>query len=332
MYELAIIIPAYKDAYLDKTLLSLASQTVRDFTVYVGDDNSPYDLESICDKYKSLFPLCYHRFTENIGGKDLVKQWERCVSLKEEEKWIWLFSDDDIAEAHCVESFFSALKTTNGQYDVYRFDTITIDQHDGLIAESEYSPVWEDAMSLAYNILLSRRGNTMPDQIFQDRAYREWGGFVNFYFAQAADWATTINFAYKKGLYTIKGPRIQWRLSGSNVSSQASAQKSKMIYGHLQFIDWINKRFTAADEQSYGITRAQIREASLVNLRYIIESHYHGIPYNGFLKIVRKVDQIYQLGWAASFRLCLGINYRLALYNLKVGLKPWFVKARLIDP
>ena len=330
MHELAIIIPAYKEGYLNKTLLSLAAQTNKNFTVYVGDDNSPHDLKAICDKYTGSLSLHYHRFAENTGGKDLVKQWERCVSLKKEEEWTWLFSDDDIAEEGCVEAFFAALKRTEEHYDVYRFNTITIDQHDALIAESEYSPEQENAMCLAYHILLSRRGNTMPDQIFRSAAYREWGGFVNFYFAQAADWATTINFAYKRGLFTIGGPRIKWRLSGKNVSSQASAQKSKMIYGHLQFIDWINRRFTAQDELSNGVTRKQIREASLINLQYIIRSHYRGIPYNGFLKVVRKVARIYGIGWAASFRLCMNINYKLALYNVKITLKPWLIKARLM--
>ena len=206
MHKLAIVIPAYKAEYLDKTLLSLCAQTARNFTVYVGDDNSPHGLKPVCDKYSGSLSLHYHRFAENTGGKDLVKQWERCVSLKREEEWIWLFSDDDIAEERCVETFFEALQHTKAYYDVYRFNTITIDQSGDLIAESERSPEWENAMGLAYNILLSRRGNTMPDQIFRAAAYRQWGGFVNFYFAQAADWATTINFAYRKGLYHGPGP------------------------------------------------------------------------------------------------------------------------------
>ena len=43
--KLAIIIPAYKAAYLDRTLDSLSQQTDKEFSIYIGDDNSPYDLE-----------------------------------------------------------------------------------------------------------------------------------------------------------------------------------------------------------------------------------------------------------------------------------------------
>lgn len=45
MKKLAIIIPAYKPRFLRETLDSIAKQNNHDFTVYIGDDASPYQLD-----------------------------------------------------------------------------------------------------------------------------------------------------------------------------------------------------------------------------------------------------------------------------------------------
>ena len=39
--EIAIIIPAFKAFYLEQTLQSFVNQTNKNFTIYIGDDNSP---------------------------------------------------------------------------------------------------------------------------------------------------------------------------------------------------------------------------------------------------------------------------------------------------
>ena len=65
MKKLAIIIPAYKPRFLQETLDSIAKQNNHEFTVYIGDDASPYPLETIVDRYKNKFDIIYHRFEQN---------------------------------------------------------------------------------------------------------------------------------------------------------------------------------------------------------------------------------------------------------------------------
>lgn len=96
--NLAIVIPAYKSTFLAAALDSIAVQTCQDFTLYIGDDNRPNHLGAIVDRYRDRINLVYHRFDTNLGGKDLVAQWERCIDMSQGEEWIWLFSDDDVME------------------------------------------------------------------------------------------------------------------------------------------------------------------------------------------------------------------------------------------
>lgn len=101
--KLAIVIPAYKGRFLKETLDSIAVQAHKDeFVLYIGDDASPERLDKIVESYQNKVNLVYHRFSENMGGKDLVAHWERCIQLSA-EPFIWLFSDDDLMPADGVE-------------------------------------------------------------------------------------------------------------------------------------------------------------------------------------------------------------------------------------
>ena len=55
--KLAIIIPAYKACFFREVLDSIVRQSNRDFTVYIGDDASPDDLESIVSDYKDKLDI-----------------------------------------------------------------------------------------------------------------------------------------------------------------------------------------------------------------------------------------------------------------------------------
>lgn len=111
--RLAIVIPAYKSEFFYVALESIAKQSCKDFTLYIGDDASPDDLKTIADKFTGKINIVYHRFHENTGLKDLAKQWEQCVGLSEDEDFIWLFSDDDLMPADGVELFYRAIEKGN---------------------------------------------------------------------------------------------------------------------------------------------------------------------------------------------------------------------------
>src|SRR5665647_1577360 len=93
---LAIVIPCYHIKFFDKTLESLSNQTDKRFTVYIGDDNSPNNPEELILKFASGLTLKYVKFEENWGSHSLVKQFERCIDLLQDEQWIMILGDDDV--------------------------------------------------------------------------------------------------------------------------------------------------------------------------------------------------------------------------------------------
>ena len=132
-YKVAIIIPAIKRKFLRKTLRSIFLQSIDNFHIYIGDDASQEDLQSII----SDFPqdkITYRKFKTNLGSYDLISHWKRCIAMSNNEPWIWLFSDDDIMSSNCIEQFIALANKKKS--DFYRFQTRKIDENDNIVFES----------------------------------------------------------------------------------------------------------------------------------------------------------------------------------------------------
>lgn len=279
--NLAIVIPAYKSLFFEKALESLAQQTNSDFTVYVGDDNSPFDLESICLKFEDRLDIHYTKFSENLGGRSLVQQWRRCIDLTQGEEWLWLFSDDDIVDANCVDSFYKTIFIDKKAFDVYRFNTRIIDDEGAIQGETNESPFVDSSINMAYYILHGQRGNSMPDHIFSRTIYNKYN-FVETDFAQAADWATSIQFATDKGICTIQGTKVNWRLGAHNISGTVRHNRVKAFKGHIQFLKWVITHFRKVSFKDQKISLSDILYATEDNLRIVVENHYKGLSLRSY--------------------------------------------------
>jgi len=236
--DLAIVIPVYKKEFLPEALESIKRQTDQRFTAYIGDDASPHDLTSIIKDLQLPDNFRYHRFNENIGQHSLVKQWKRCLNLTRGEKWIWLFSDDDIADRNCVSSFYSS-KDINPGFDVYRFNTIKIDEDGNLIRKNIFPKTVNSSGFL--NIKLNYdQESYVVESIFSRAAYERVGGFPDLPLAWATDDMFWAKIATETGIYTVENAFVSWRYSGSNISSRKEAGTGKIkLKASRIFVRWI---------------------------------------------------------------------------------------------
>lgn len=103
--QVTIVIAYYNIDYFRSTLESLANQTNNNFQVFIGDDNSPNSPMEIINDYKNKLNIKYIKFEDNIGGKDLVQQWKRCLSYVKTD-WFMILGDDDYLSTNVVEEFY----------------------------------------------------------------------------------------------------------------------------------------------------------------------------------------------------------------------------------
>jgi len=251
--ELAIVIPAFRVRFLERTLQSLAAQTDRRFRLYIGDDASPEPVADEVKKFSGQLPLVYHRFSENLGGTALTKHWDRCIALSQ-EPWVWLFSDDDVMEPDCVAAFYRTLAATAGRFDIYRFDTLFIDENDRPLKLSPPHPEQETWMEFAYFLLRFLRMSTAQEVIFSRAAYDRSAGWFDLPLAWGSDHASQIIWAGTKGLRRIDGARVQWRWSGQNLSSTRE-RKFKMvkIQACMRYVAWLLQRVQEMPDPHFAL-------------------------------------------------------------------------------
>lgn len=220
--NLAIIIPAYKATFLAAALDSIAAQTCQDFTLYIGDDCSPNNLEVIVDKYRDKINLVYKRFDTNLGGKDLVAQWERCIDMTQGEDWLWLFSDDDVMEKNCVEEFYKTIKE-KPKAGLIHFNVNRLDNATGKILPL---PKFPDFCSSKFYLDEKLKGHLISfvvEFVVRRDVFFDNGRFQNFDLAWGSDFISWVKFSDAAGgIDTCEKAKVLWRKSNENISPDKS--------------------------------------------------------------------------------------------------------------
>jgi len=236
---LAIIIPAYKATFLPAALDSIAAQTCKDFTVYIGDDYSPEPIGVIVERYRDKIDLVYQRFDTNWGGNDLVAQWERCIAMSQKEPYIWLFSDDDVMEPNCVEQLLRTIHETQGAYDLYHFDSYRIDENGKFELLRNPYPSVLSSYDYYKGKMTGKYDSYVVENVFSRRIYEQSGGFRNFDLAWGSDVATWCIFCGSKGMRSVPGALIGWRRSSRNITPDKSRKAAeRKLMADCAFLCW----------------------------------------------------------------------------------------------
>lgn len=238
-HQLAIIIPAYKAAFLPAALDSIAAQTCKDFTLYVGDDCSPEPIGSIIEQYRDKIDLVYQRFDTNLGGKDLVAQWKRCIAMSQDEPYIWLFSDDDVMKPNCVEALLKQIEATNGIYNLYHFDSYRINEEGEFELLRNPYPAVLSSYDFYKGKTTGKYNSFVVENVFSRQIYEQSGGFKNFDLAWGSDIATWCIFSRETGMCLVPEALIGWRRSSRNITPDKSrAIAERKIIADCEFICW----------------------------------------------------------------------------------------------
>lgn len=308
--RLAIVVPAYKIDFLSFALDSLANQTCKDFTIYVGDDCSPSDINSIISKYKKDLDIVYHRFNENLGGKDLVGHWRRCIELTHNEPWIWLFSDDDIIGERCVELFYKEVLSEE-QYDIYHFDVKIINSTGRVVYNPSKYPDVIDVLTLYRDTMKDNIRSFVVENIFSRIIYENVGGFEPFPMAWGSDMATWLKMGKGKGIKTICGDYVYWRKSDKNITPSKEGDIIKRKFAiQVDFYEWVNNFFgtnSIRNFNKYVFFRYCVHYSNIVSYTDMKEIFDYAIT----KKIVSKEQKYFTLLVLPLLRVCQYIKAKM---------------------
>jgi len=224
---LAIVIPYYKITFFEETLYSLANQTDKRFNVYIGDDASVADPTDLLEEFKEKFDFNYYKFEENLGSKSLVKQWDRCLAMTEQEEWIMLLCDDDTLSENCIADFYKRLPKINAaDCNVVRFATVIKNMKQQKKSGVYEHPELEKATDFMYRRMTNATRSSLSEYIFRKSIYLRYG-FFDYSLAWHSDDRAWLEFSQFKYIYTINSASVCFRLSEENISRSDFMIKEK---------------------------------------------------------------------------------------------------------
>ena len=153
MLKFSIVLPAYKARFLDASIKSILSQIYPHFELIVVDDASLEDLKSIVDANKDN-RVSYYRNKENIGGRDLVAQWNRALSYAKNE-YIVLATDDDLYDCNFLSNFVPLIEKYP-EVDLFRARLIFIDAKNDIKLVEQCYPEYMPFEEFTYNMQIGR--------------------------------------------------------------------------------------------------------------------------------------------------------------------------------
>ncbi|ARV05497.1 glycosyl transferase [Polaribacter sp. SA4-10] len=216
---LAIVIPFYKLTFFEETLKSLVEQRNQQFNVYIGNDASPENPETLLNKYSLKLNIIYKKFETNLGSSSLVKQWDRCIDLIEDEEWIMILGDDDYLEKTVVESWYKHFNLFQNKSNVIRFSTISKNEMKNTFTEPSKHPTWENGIDSYYRRYKKEIRSTLSEYIFSFEVYNKYG-IYDYPLAWHSDDRMWIDFSKDKKIFSINESKVIVRTSLINISGK----------------------------------------------------------------------------------------------------------------
>lgn len=236
---LAIVIPYFNIAYFEHTLKSLANQTDKRFTVYIGNDASPDEPEELLKGFESNFDYKYRRFTSNLGAGSLSKHWKRCIDLTKEEAWLMILGDDDVLGPAVVESFYSKRgKAEEQEVNVLRFATQMIDEQGTNQSKVYQHPEFENSPEAFIKTLNSGNRSSLSEYIFKRTAY-EAHGFKNYPLGWHVDDMAWLEFSEFGSILSTNDAVVYVRTTGLSITGQSENFKDKYLASLMFYKDLI---------------------------------------------------------------------------------------------
>lgn len=287
----SFIMPAYKAAYLRKAIGSVLAQESGFWELVIIDDCSPEHLDEIVAEFRDD-RIRYVRNERNIGGNDLVAQWNHCLKYATGE-WVALAADDDIYyPGFCGEVLSLADKYQ--KVNLIRSRVELIDESGNHVWNDNMLPEHQNCYEFLQDYLTGRTLTCVGNYAFRTSVLRDVGGFVNFPCGFCSDIATPIQLA-ANGVANTSELLFGFRQSTVHLSGDKTRLKDK-LEAFSQFYRWLDAFEYEKPVSSEDIANYALKNTDYLHDKYIYDCFNHVVKYvklkelPSYLKLCRDAD------------------------------------------
>lgn len=298
----SFIMPAYKAKFLHLSIESILMQSYRNFELIIVDDASPENLKKIVDQFSDN-RIIYKCNERNIGGTDLVSNWNHCIQLAKFD-YIILATDDDTFEPDFLTEAIKLIKKYPN-VNLIRSGVKKIGEN-GQVLDIEF-PLKEFMTSREFTLCWAK-GYTIScvsNYIFKRKTLFERNGFISFPHAHFSDDATAFAMS-DLGIACIPKNCMNFRVSNINLSNQGDYKVAiQQIKATDLFMSWYIKHVAKID-----INKGDFFERACYGggkNRYIslIDKLIKKIPYTHIFMVINLILSLKHLFKKEKYKLLL---------------------------
>jgi len=221
---LSFIMPAWKARFLREAVASIVAQTSPDWELVVVDDCSPEPLREIVESFGDP-RIRYERNERNLGGENLVRQWNHCISFAQGD-FIVLAADDDVYKPTFCETCLH-LAEKYPQVDLIHASVEQIDAEGEVIGGDNILPEFTNKYAYLNWWVTGRVFTCVGNFAFRRTALLEMGGFIDSPCGFSSDIETPIVLS-RNGVANTQKMLFCFRISDQHLSSDKSRYKEKL--------------------------------------------------------------------------------------------------------
>ncbi len=230
----SIAIPAYKKKFLEETIRSVLAQTYSNIELIIVNDQSPEALQEVVDPFLKDSRVRYYVNKENLGGKDPVKNWNRCLSYAKGE-YFALLCDDDLYADTFVERML-ALAERYRQTHVFRSRARIIDRDGKEVDRYASAPEWESTLDYIWHVSKGYRYQTISEFFYRREHLCACGGYSSLPLAWYADYLSIYRISMEGGIASVSDCLVCFRQSGENISSRDTQNIEQKLLASHQYL------------------------------------------------------------------------------------------------
>ncbi len=233
MLLVSFILPAYKASFLKQAIDSILAQTYSCFELVIVNDHSPENLDEIVYSYDDE-RIRYFVNAVNLGGSNLVAQWNHCLEFAT-GSYIVLAADDDLYHPDFLKNCI-ALAEKYPCVNLIRSRVAQIDSFNNLIGIDSLLPEYCSKYEYFYHWMAGNSFTCIGNLMFKTNVLKE-KKFVDFPCAYGSDTATAIMMS-REGVANTAEMLFSFRHSSIHLSGSKLYYKEKLRANTLLF-QWL---------------------------------------------------------------------------------------------
>lgn len=281
----SVAIPAYKSIYLQDAIDSVLGQSIQDIELIIVNDASPNPIEDVVRKYDDP-RIRYYCNAVNLGAKDPVANWNKCLSYAT-GKYFCLLCDDDIYLPSFLEEMVK-LAESNKSCNVFKSGVAIVDSNDKEVGCYPESPAWESCYDYIYNVSLRKRKQTISEWMFRREHIVSLGGYEPVPLAWGSDYLSIMKFAVNGGIASTTSCLAVFRQSGLNLSTKSDSNVEAKLQGILEYERKLNMIANNNPELSKPIIFNAIKEIKIFEQKALLS----GTSFRAMLRLFSKLNSL----------------------------------------